>query len=248
MMVLAIGTGDPLEGAVIMFAFTLGASPVFFGLAYLTTQLGQKLEARFLQLVAVMVFVLGLVSIDGGLALLGSPLSFNRIVNTLTPAPVTPPQTQPSVIFITATPPAQSQPATVQPALQTLIYPTVAPAQAQPSPFDNPVLVGPQSLPASQAAEGDTQAVTPADVVNINVLDYGYDPPISRAPAGQPVQLNLITNNTYGCTRAFVIPALDMFQILPDTGVTTIELPAQPTGSVLYFTCSMGMFGGQIQF
>ena len=34
MMVLAIGTGNSLTGAAIMFAFILGTTPVFFGLAY----------------------------------------------------------------------------------------------------------------------------------------------------------------------------------------------------------------------
>ncbi len=230
MMALAIGVGNPLEGAAIMFAFTLGASPVFFGLAYLATQLGQKLEARFVQIVALIVFVLGLVSIDGGLALLGAPFTISRAANARTLVPSTPPP-----------------PSTIQPAPQPFIHPTVAPVQAQATPFFNPAVVGPQSFP-DQPAEGDSQAAGPANVVNINVLDYGYNPPNSRAPAGQPVQLNLTTNHTYSCTRAFVIPALNMFQVLPDTGVTTLELPPQPDGSVLYYTCSMGMFGGQIEF
>lgn len=191
----------------------------------------------WLQLVAVIVLVLGLVSIDGGLALLGSPLSFSRITNAMTSVPTTSPQS--SIIFVTVTPPAEPQ---------TSIHPTVAPAQSPAGPFFNPAQVGPQSFPANQPAAGDSQAVTPATVVDINVLDSAYDPPVSRAQAGQPIQLNLVTNNTYGCTRGFVIPTLNMFQILPDTGVTTLELPPQPAGSVLYFTCSMGMFSGQIQF
>ena len=78
MMALAISAGTPLEGAAIMFAFTLGASPVFFGLVYLATQLGQKLEARFVQIVALIVFALGLLSIDGSLTLLGAPFTFSR--------------------------------------------------------------------------------------------------------------------------------------------------------------------------
>lgn len=223
MMALAIGVANPLEGAAIMFAFTLGTSPLFFGLAYLTTQLGQKLEQGFLQLVAIVVFVLGLVSIDGGLTLLGAPFTVSRAVSarTLTPNTLPPPST-------------------IQPTPQPFIHPTVAPGQAQVTPFFKPVVVGPQSLPDQPAGA--------ANVVNINVLDYGYNPPISRAPAAQPMQLNLTTNNTYGCTLAFVVPALNLFQILPTTGVTAIELPPQPAGSVLYYTCSMGMFGGQIEF
>lgn len=74
MMATAIASGSPLEGAVILFAFILGTSPLFFALAYLATQLGKTLEARFMQVVAVIVLVLGLVSINSGLTLAGAPL------------------------------------------------------------------------------------------------------------------------------------------------------------------------------
>jgi sulfite exporter TauE/SafE len=44
MMAVAVGTGNALQGAVLMFAFILGTSPVFFVVAYLTMQLGSRLE------------------------------------------------------------------------------------------------------------------------------------------------------------------------------------------------------------
>ena len=75
MMAIAIGTGNPLQGAAILFAFTLGASPVFFTVAYLTTRLGARLETVFMRFVAVVVLILGLVSIENGLNLMGSPYS-----------------------------------------------------------------------------------------------------------------------------------------------------------------------------
>ena len=42
-------------GAALMFAFTLGTSPVFFIVAYLTTELGSRLEKFFMRFVAVVV-------------------------------------------------------------------------------------------------------------------------------------------------------------------------------------------------
>ena len=48
-----------LMGAALMFAFTLGTSPVFFAVAYLTMQLGARLEKWFLRFVAVVMLVLG---------------------------------------------------------------------------------------------------------------------------------------------------------------------------------------------
>jgi hypothetical protein len=45
-----------------------------------------------------------------------------------------------------------------------------------------------------------------------------------------------------------VIPALDFYQLLPDTGTVQVNIPAQTKGSTLFFTCSMGMYTGQIVF
>ena len=84
MMAVAVGTGSPLQGAAIMFAFTLGASPVFFALSYLATRLGASLEKYFTRIVAVVVIILGIFSIDSGLNLAGSPFSISRL---LSPAP-----------------------------------------------------------------------------------------------------------------------------------------------------------------
>lgn len=81
-MVLAIGTGSPLLGAAIMFAFILGTTPVFFGLAYVATRLGEAMHTRFLQVAGAVVLVLGLVSIEGGLNLMGSPYSISNLLNS----------------------------------------------------------------------------------------------------------------------------------------------------------------------
>jgi sulfite exporter TauE/SafE len=83
MMALAIAAGNPLAGAAIMFSFTLGTIPVFFTLAYLATRLGKQLEGYFLKAVAVVVLALGLLSINGGLALLGSPLTAENAVRSV---------------------------------------------------------------------------------------------------------------------------------------------------------------------
>ena len=49
MMAAALGTGSLAMGAALMFAFTLGTSPVFFVVAYLTTELGSRLDAYRVQ-------------------------------------------------------------------------------------------------------------------------------------------------------------------------------------------------------
>jgi plastocyanin domain-containing protein len=150
--------------------------------AYLTTELGARLEKFFMRFVAVVVLILGLVTVNGGLNILGSPLSFQNLTRRL--------------------------------------------------------------LPSAQLS----QPVTAEGEVVLYVQNEGYFPQTLSAPAGQDFTLNLVTDQTYSCSRDFVIPALDYYELLPDTGTVKVNIPAQAPGSTLYFTCSMGMYTGQIVF
>lgn len=188
MMAAALGTGNLMTGAALMFAFTLGTSPVFFIVAYLTSELGARLEKFFMRFVAVVVLILGLVTVNSGLNILGSPLSFQNLTRNLLPS-----SNRPGAV-------AQS-----------------------PQP----------------AAEGE---------VVLYVQNEGYFPQTLSAPAGKDFTLNLVTDQTYSCSRDFVIPALDFYELLPDTGTVKVNIPAQEKGSTLFFTCSMGMYTGQIVF
>jgi sulfite exporter TauE/SafE len=204
MMALAMGTGNPTHGAALMFAFTLGTSPVFFGLAYLATHFSATLEARFTRLAALVIFLLGFLSIEGGLNLLGTPFSLTSPQQTQV-APV--PQEQPGIF--TVPPPGQQ---------------SFAPKPVAPD------------IDAS------------GQVLTIHALNYGYEPTFLEAEAGEPLTLALVTEGTRSCTRAFVIPSFNVQEILPETGTKTFDIPAQQAGTTLAFTCSMGMYGGQILF
>ena len=188
MMATALGTGSAAMGAALMFAFTLGTSPVFFLLAWLTTELGSRLEKFFMRFVAGVVLILGLVTMNSGLNLVGSPFSFNNLTSGL-----------------------------------------FASAPSGSAPIAD----------ASVAADGS---------VILNVQNDGYFPQNLRAPANQDFTLSLVTNKTYSCARDFVIPDLNYYQLLPDTGTVQVNIPAQPAGTRLFFTCSMGMYTGQIVF
>ena len=189
MMATALGTGSIAMGAALMFAFTLGTSPVFFIIAYLTTELGSRLEKFFMRFVAVLVLILGFVTLDGGLNLMGSPISLQNLTRSWFPS-----QTESNAVA------ESSQPA---------------------------------------AADGS---------IILEVQNSGYFPTTLKAPAGKDFTLNLVTDQTYSCARDFVIPALDYYQLLPDTGTVQVNIPAQKAGSTLFFTCSMGMYTGQIVF
>ena len=79
LMGAALATGRAGLGAALMFAFTLGTSPVFFLVAYLTTKIGAQLESFFMRFVAIAVLILGLVTLNSGLNLIGSPFSFGNM-------------------------------------------------------------------------------------------------------------------------------------------------------------------------
>lgn len=188
MMATALGTGSATMGAALMFAFTLGTSPVFFIVAYLAAELGAKLEKFFMRFVAIVVLILGIYTFDSGLNLMGSPLSLQNLTRNW---------------------------------------------------------FAPQTDSNAQAESPQPPA---GGVLTLNVKNNGYSPGILRAPAGKDLTLNLVTNNTYSCARDFVIPALNYYELLPDTGTVQVNIPAQEAGSTLFFTCSMGMYTGQIVF
>lgn len=189
MMAAALGTGSLMLGAALMFAFTLGTSPVFFIVAYLATELGSRLEKFFMRFVAVVVLVLGLVTMNSGLNLMGSPLAFSNLARSLIP------------------------------------FEDSSTAYASSRQFG--------------ATEGD---------LVLYVENEGYFPQTLKAAANKAFTLNLVTDQTYSCTRDFVIPALNYYELLPDTGTVQVNIPAQKAGSRLFFTCSMGMYTGMIVF
>lgn len=187
MMALAMGRGRALEGAGIMGMFTLGSSVVFFGVVYLATRLGTLLERYFTRAIAIVLLMLGLLSVDSGLNLAGAPFSFARWV------------------------------------------------QAMRTP------------PAEVVSVGDGVTVEKNDL-RIDVLNNGYAPAKLRARAGVSSRLTFVTRDVHSCSRALVIPELGVEKVLDATGEVTIEIPPQPAGKVLRYSCSMGMYAGEVVF
>jgi len=106
-----------------------------------------------------------------------------------------------------------------------------------------------------QAAKAGQSDVTSASIpqsdgvsLYLSAGNSGYFPRLLHARAGTQIILNLLTDQTYSCARSFVIPALGVEKLLPVTGTETISIPAQAAGTVMHFTCSMGMYTGDIVF
>lgn len=89
MEIQAIGTGSPLQGALIMLAFTLGTAPLFFVLGSLATRFSQTLETYVYPVAATLVLLLGIIAVDNGLTLAASPFTLKEFWRTATGASAT---------------------------------------------------------------------------------------------------------------------------------------------------------------
>lgn len=79
MEALAISSGSAFMGALIMTTFILGTTPLFFGVGFLTSILGENFKTRFLKIAAVMVIYLGIMSVNGALIASGFPLNSKNL-------------------------------------------------------------------------------------------------------------------------------------------------------------------------
>lgn len=73
METLAISSANAFLGALIMFVFILGTMPIFFGVGFLTTLLGDNFQGKFLKIAGILVLYLGLISANSALAAGGMP-------------------------------------------------------------------------------------------------------------------------------------------------------------------------------
>src|SRR3989344_2239525 len=76
MEALAISSANAFLGATIMFTFVIATTPLFFGVGWLTSVLGDNFRERFLKIAAFAVLYLGIVSMNGALVAAGSPFAF----------------------------------------------------------------------------------------------------------------------------------------------------------------------------
>ncbi len=181
MAVVAVGTGNALYGAAIMFAFVLGTSPTFMIFGFILNKGGSLFQKYFPMIAGTAMFGMSVYSINAGAGLMGSVYTIQNFVQA-----------------------AKSTP-----------------------------------TPANIAILGDNvQSAT------ITVNNTSYAPNSITLKKGVLTKLKLITNKVYSCSRSFTIPALNINQLLPETGETILEFTPTETGP-LAFSCSMGMYTGR---
>lgn len=76
----------------------------------------------------------------------------------------------------------------------------------------------------------------------------GYFPKVSNAKADIPTKIIIKTNNTYDCSLAFVIPSLKYQKMLPNKGITEIDIGVNKIGESIQGLCSMGMYSFIVNF
>ena len=79
MYLYAMGTGSFVSGATSLAAFGLGTLPVMLGFGSLATVISHKTTKKILKISAIIVLILGLIMLNRGLTLMGSPYSYSAI-------------------------------------------------------------------------------------------------------------------------------------------------------------------------
>lgn len=178
MMLLAISAGNPGISALILFSFILGTIPVFFAIGLAANELFS--HKAFLYVAALIVAILGIISVNSGQILRGDAHTFQN--------------------------------------------------------FWKVMVGGSETGSEAPIIDGKQQ-------VTITVTSHGYKTNFNTIKIGVPVKLTLNTSSVVSCAKAFTIPDLNIFKILPTTGTDTIEFTPAKTG-LLTYTCSMGMYSG----
>lgn len=72
---------------------------------------------------------------------------------------------------------------------------------------------------------------------------YGYNPETVKLKVDVPAEIKLVNDGARGCIRAFIVPDLDIRELLNGSS-TTFKFTPKNKGKIP-FTCSMGMYWGQ---
>lgn len=142
MMALAIASGSPFVGAAIMFAFTLGTSPLFFILGYFASKIGDFWHKKFMKVAAFAVILLALFSLNGAIALTGSQYTLSTPVHAMicsivdcADAPTVATNEQQPVLNSQSAVSTQEQPANFAPATVSEVTITISPRSYSPKSF-----------------------------------------------------------------------------------------------------------------
>ncbi len=87
----------------------------------------------------------------------------------------------------------------------------------------------------------------PAEELTITFLNnrYQVDNPVVKA--GSKVKVNLVNKAGYGCIQAFTFPSLGISEVVTPGNEKQLEIVVPQKAGDLAFSCSMGMYGGELK-
>lgn len=77
--IAAAGAGSALAGSIAMLGFGLGTMPLMLGFGAVSGMLGAKFKDRMIAVAAIVIMLVGLVMLNRGAMLVGSPLTFQTV-------------------------------------------------------------------------------------------------------------------------------------------------------------------------
>lgn len=80
MYIMAAGTGQPLEGAKMLFVFGLGTLPVMMGFGVLTSALSRQFAPKIVKASGLIVIALGVIMLNRGLAMIGGGYDYASLL------------------------------------------------------------------------------------------------------------------------------------------------------------------------
>ena len=109
------------------------------------------------------------------------------------------------------------------------------------------VLLREVSVTEVTTEQSNISMVDGKQIIEINAKG-GYLPRNTIAKANTPTAIKIITQGTFDCSSAVVIPSLGYRKNLPPSGETFIQIPPQKEGSTLQGLCAMGMYNFSVKF
>lgn len=88
--IAAAGAGSPINGALAMLGFGLGTAPLMLGFGAVSGMLSHTFKKRMMFVAAILIALLGLVMLNRGLSIVGSPVTANTIKQAVIGTPVAP--------------------------------------------------------------------------------------------------------------------------------------------------------------
>lgn len=80
MEIIAINSGSPAQGALIMFTFVLGTTPLFALVGIATSRFSEMFQQKFLKFAAALLILMSLYAFNGVMVVLDTPFSVQKVI------------------------------------------------------------------------------------------------------------------------------------------------------------------------